>query len=169
MALLMVGATAFFVMAMPVALGVAVQALVAGGTALVAGGLTWSAISFADNAAPRPRTGSVVEEELSIQLRGEEYSELPGWRPIFASEIGSPDAAEPPPVLELTDVVAGPAPSEPLSIAALMMRLEAGIERRAVEAKPVVQTPAALVPPNMSGDFGALRNVLDELQRMAVR
>ena len=168
MALLMAVATAFFVMATPMAVGVALQALAAGGAALLAGGLTWGAISFADKAGhppTRPWPEFVVEEGLSIHLR-EEYPELSGWRPIFASEIGSPDAEEMPPVLELTDVLEG---EKPLSIAALMARLEAAMERRAAEAKPVVHAPAAPIPPNMGGDFGTFRNALDELQRMAVR
>ena len=173
MALLMGGATAFFFIAMPMGLGVLAHLLVAGGTALVTGGLTWAAISLAGKAdSSRLRPEFVVQEGLPIHLRGEEYPEIPAWRPIFASEIGSPDAEETPPVFELTDVVAGgepedePAPVEPLSITALMARLEAGMERRAAEAVQVSPDP---VPQSIGGDFGTLRNVLDELQRMAVR
>ena len=165
MALLVGGATAFFFTAMPTALGVLAHALVAGGAAFFTGGLTWASISLADKVAP---PAPAAEEGLPIQLRAEEYPELPAWRPIFASEIGSPDAEEAPPVFELTDFVAEdePAPVEPLSIAALMARLEAGMERRASVVQ-IVQTPVAPIPP--AGDFGTLRNVLDELQRMAVR
>ena len=171
MALLMGISTAFFCIAMPMALGALAHVLVAGGAALFAGGLTWGAISLADKAdSSRLRPEFIVEEGLPIHLRGEEYPEIPAWRPIFASEIGSPDEEETPSVFELTEIVADeepedePAPIEPLSIDALMARLEAGMARRAAE---LVQEPAAPIPP--AADFGSLRNVLDELQRMAVR
>lgn len=179
MALLMGGATAFFFIAMPMALGAVLHVLVAGGAALFAGGLTWVAIGLADKAdSARLRPEFVVEEGLPIHLRGEEYPEIPAWRPIFASEIGSPEEEEEeetPPVFELTDVVGGdepedePAPVEPLSIAALMARLEAGMERRAAEAVQLVQAPPEPVQQPIGDDFGTFRNVLDELQRMAVR
>lgn len=177
MALLMGVATAFFLMAMPMTVGVAAHLLLAGSAALLGGGLTWAAISFAGKPtrACTPRPEFVVEEGSPIHLRGEKYPEVPGWRPIFASEIGSPDTEEALPVCELTDVVAGeesaaePVPIEPLSIAALMARLETAMERRAAEAEPVMQAPPEPIPPNIGGDFGTLRNVLDELQRMAVR
>lgn len=176
MALLMGISTAFFCIAMPMALGAVAHVLVAGGAALFAGGLTWGAISLAgkmDASRPQFWPEFVVEEGMPIHLRREEYSEPPAWRPIFASEIGSPDEPdeeETPLVFELTDVVADeepevePAPVEPLSIDALMVRLEAGMARRAAE---LVQEPVAPIPP--AADFGSLRNVLDELQRMAVR
>lgn len=165
-------ATAFFLIAMPMAVGVAAHLLVAGSAALLAGGLTWAAISFAGRPTrpSRPQPEFVADDALPFHLHGEEYPEVP-WRPIFASEIGSPDMQEGPPVLDLTHVVVDeePAPIEPLSIAALMARLETAVERRAAQAKLAVQTPPSpFSAPNIGGD-GTLRNVLDELQRMAVR
>jgi hypothetical protein len=178
-ALLMGGATAFFFIAMPTALNVALWALVAGSAAFVAGGLTWAAIGLAgksDRRHSRRRRESVVGDGQPIHLRGEEYPAPPAWRPIFASEITSPDEndeKETSSAFELTDVVADEKPTtqptliEPLSIAALMARLEAGMERRAAETVEVIQAP--VVPTLPAHDFGTLRNVLDELQRMAVR
>jgi len=170
MALLMSVATAFFLAAMPMTVDLAVHLLVAGSAALLAGGLTWAAVSFAGRATHSgpPRPAFVMEEGLP---HGEEYPKVPGWRPIFASEIGSPDAETP--IFELTDVVATEepatmtAPIEPHSIAALIARLETAIERRSVEARKIAQAPAAPGFPDIGGD-GTLRNVLNELQRMAV-
>lgn len=188
MALLMGGAMAFFLVAMPIELIASAalpveanaRALVAGAAALVSAALTWAAITLAgkmDRSRHRRRP-AFVEEELPIHLPDEGYAEFPVPRPIFASELGAPDTpggnVPKPGVLKLVDViteeqpVAHSEPIEPLAIAALMARLEAGVGRRA--AKPVAPpSPIAPIPQAAVDDGGTLRNALDDLKKMAMR
>jgi hypothetical protein len=170
-------------------LGTTARTLVAASFALASGGLTWLVIT-AIGFISLPRVRRSREPDESEPTEYENFEPRPeARRPIFAaSELAMPPADEPAPVVEwaeieefpiddvlelvqpLAEETPEPAPveTEQLPIAVLMARLEAGAERRAAKAAPVAPAAAHAAKPTTEFD-GALRDALEELQRMAAR
>lgn len=167
-------------------LGGTARLLIVGAAATAMAAATWIAITLAGALfQPRPRKPRPARQ--SPPRRADAHPDAPARKPIFASsDFAIPEEPEPPieaewaevveyeadDTLELVDIAPDddvtPAPAEQPSITRLMARLEAGAERRAAKVR---RTPAPATPePAAAGELdSAIRDALDELQRMAGR